>query len=175
MDDTIKDIPASAARVADNMEAAVAMLAASGQRISLAHLKRAKDAGCPAFRGSRVYLDELVEWIDENEDVLTLPTGDAELDNITKEIAREKLRKWKIENDARDGKSIPRAQVAARMADYGAELLTLLRQKLEDECPRRLLGKTEDEIRAINREVIDEICDAMTRETNQWTKSAEHG
>ncbi|EIQ01618.1 hypothetical protein OpiT1DRAFT_00190 [Opitutaceae bacterium TAV1] len=157
------------------MEAAVAMLAAIGQRFSLVQLKRAKDAGCPAFRGSRVYIDELVEWIDDNEDVLTVPTGDAELDAINKEIAREKLRKWKIENDNREGKSIPRTQVAARFSDYGAELLRLLRQKLEDESPRRLEGKTGDEIRAINREIVDEICDAMTRETDQWTKSATHG
>jgi len=48
---------------ADSMDAAVAMLARlpdPAHRLNEEQLKRAKIAGCTAFRGSRVYVDELL-------------------------------------------------------------------------------------------------------------------
>ena len=156
-----REAASSSSRTADSMRAAAAM---SG--IALETIERAKAAGCPAFRGSRVYVDELAEWLEENSE--TLPTGDAELDAINKEIAKEKLRKWRIENDNREGKSIPRAEAERRISEYGEELKSVLRQKLEDEAPRRQRGKSEDDIRVINRQLVDEICDAIS-EKARWT------
>lgn len=147
---------------ADSMQAAVAMLsrlADPAERLTEDQLKRAKAAGCPAFRGSRVYVDELLVWWQENSE--SLPTGDAELDQINREISKEKLRKARFANDVAEGKYVDVATYSGRVEKLAGDTLQIMRRKLEDEAPRRQQGKTEEELRIINASIIDEICLAV--------------
>jgi hypothetical protein len=148
--------------VADSMTAAVAMLsrhADLASRLSEEQLKRAKAAGCPAFRGSRVFLDELLLWWEENAEVI--PTGDSELDRINRELAAEKLRKARFANNVAEGKYVEIGAYSSRVEKLAGTTLSLLRRKIEDEAPRRQEGKTQEELRTINAQIVDEICIAV--------------
>ncbi len=55
-----------------NPEIAQSLAHASQQTgIPVSMLKQARGAGCPAFRGCRVDLAVLREWLDENPDIYT--------------------------------------------------------------------------------------------------------
>lgn len=151
--------------VADSMEQAEAMSGVSRENIS-----RAKAAGCPAFRGSRVYLGEMVAWLEVNPEVLA--TGDDALDAVQLAIASERHRKLRFENDVAEGRYIPAADIAPRVEQFGRDLLAILRRVLEDESPRRLAGREEAEVREINRQLVDAIADAVRTGTRQLTKTA---
>lgn len=159
------------ARAADSMEAAAAILSGESNpahRLAADDLKRAKSAGCPAFRGSRVYVDELLEWWDENSD--TLPTGNDELDAINLEIAREKLRKVRFANDVEEGKFIKREDEAPKIEALGLELKATLVKKLEEEFPDRLAMRPRDEIAGIMKQLTSELCTQFQTGTARWAK-----
>jgi hypothetical protein len=171
MADEGKSIPFPKSRAADSMEAAVAILAESPtpeHRLDADALKRAKTAGCPAFRGSRVYVDELLAWWEENSE--TLPTGNSELDAIQLEIAREKLRKARFANDAEEGKFIKREDEAQKILALGLELKATLRRRLEEEYPHRLAGRTYEEIVPLMRALVDELCHDFADGTKRWAQ-----
>ena len=166
-----KAAPSEKARAADSMEAAVSILAGESDpahRLGADDMKRAKSAGCPAFRGSRVYVDELLEWWDENSD--TLPTGNDELDAINLEIARQKLRKVRFAQDVEEGKYILREDEAPKIEALGLELKDKLRKRLEEEFPDRCANRSREELAGIGRQLVDEICRDFQEGTRRWNK-----
>lgn len=134
-------------------------------------LSALKARGCPAFKaGGRVHVDALEEWIEEQGiDVATL-SGMTELEATNLEIARERLRKIRFDNDVNEGAYMPRADIAGRALELGLQLKAVLRKKLEDEAPVRQEGRKRDEIRQINKQIVDEICEQMQRTAKEWTK-----
>jgi hypothetical protein len=150
-------------RVADSMSAASAM---SG--MTEKDLERAKAAGCPAFRGSRVYIGELLTWWKENGD--SLPTGNSELDLIAIEIQREKLRKLQFENAVTEGKYGEIAKLVPSVEGLARDTLAIVRRVLEDEAPRRLAGKSEEELRGLLPVLVDEICELTEEKLKEWAK-----
>lgn len=171
MSDEPKTIPFTKARTADSMEAAVAILAGEAnpeQRLDADDLKRAKAGGCPAFRGSRVYVDELLTWWEENSD--TLPTGNDELDTINLQIAREKLRRVRYANDVEEGRFIKREDEAAKILALALELKATLRKRAEEEYPDRLVMRTKEEIIVLMRALVDELCRDFTEGTKRWSQ-----
>lgn len=157
-------------RVADSMDAAVAMLAReqdAARRLTDEQLRQAKVTGCTAFRGSRVYVDELLEWWDENGD--SVPTGNAAIDAIQTEIAREKLRKIRFANDVEERKYIKREDEAAKLLALGLEIKSTLRKRLEEEFPDRAEKRAADELRPICRQLVDELCRIFQEGTSKWS------
>ena len=155
--------PPADTRVADSMKAAAGLTGLTEARIAAA-----KAAGCPAFRGSRIHIGELLAWLEQNGD--TLPTGDAELDEITKEIAREKLRAHRFNNDVAEGRYVLREDFAAQLLALGLELKVTLRRKLEEEFPDQQTMRTRDEILGINRRLTDELCRLFQEGTEKWSR-----
>jgi hypothetical protein len=156
-----------APRAADNMEAASAMTGIHRDIIA-----RAKAAGCPAFRGSRVYVDELVEWLEENAE--SLPTGNTVLDEINQEIQRQKLRKITFANNVEEGRYIRREDQAAQILALGIALKNTLRKKLEEELPDKLANRSREEVLHLARELMDEICRLFREGTKQWSQPTQN-
>jgi Arc/MetJ-type ribon-helix-helix transcriptional regulator len=130
-----------------------------------AAIQALKDQGCAAWQGSRCYLDTLEEWIDENG----LPeVPESELDRWNLEIAKERARKLKIQNDIEEGKTVSMDDVVAFLIELGLRTKNRLKKTLEDEAPHQQAGKAADEIRAINKDLVDEICEGMQREMREW-------
>lgn len=171
MSDNPKVIPLPKSRVADSMDAAVAILADApdeSHRLDTDEMKRAKVAGCPAFRGSRVYVDELTAWWDEHAE--TLPTGNSELDSITIELAREKLRKARFANEVEEGRYMKREDEAQKILALGLSLKTTLRKRLLEEYPPRLANRSREEIAEIMMNLFNELCVEFQEDTKRWVK-----
>lgn len=154
---------AVAGKVADSMEQAAAL---SGYTKEI--LQRAKQAGCPAFRGSRVYVDELTEWMGENGD--TLPSGNDELDAINLEIAREKLRRVRHDNEVEEGRYIKREDEAQKILALGIELKSTLTKRLEEEFPDRLAMRPREEIAPLLRDLVDQLSTDFAEGTSRWSR-----
>jgi len=157
--------PAGEKRVADNMEAAAAM---SGEDIDT--IKRAKAAGCPAFKGSRVHVDELIAWLDANRE--SLPTGNSALDAINLDIQKEKLRKIRFANEVEEGRWIRREDWGTKLLNLGIEVKNTLVKKFEEELPDRQVQRSREEILAMNREAVDDICRQFQQGVKQWSRTS---
>ena len=171
MSDESKTVPFPKSRVADSMDAAVAILADApdeSHRLDTDEMKRAKVAGCPAFRGSRVYVDELTAWWDEHAE--TLPTGNSELDSITIELAREKLRKARFANEVEEGRWMKREDEAPKLLALGLSLKATLRKRLEEEYPPRLAGRSREEIAEIMAQLVNELCVEFQEGARRWSQ-----
>jgi hypothetical protein len=70
-------------------------------------LVRAKSAGCEAFRGGRIYRDELVEWLAANP----RPAGEGQVENIRTEKMKKQIEKLSLEIDTQRGKLVSRETV----------------------------------------------------------------
>jgi hypothetical protein len=139
-------------RVADSIAQAEAM---SGyDRVVLLW---AKKNGCSAFRGSRVYIDELAPWLETNKPEVRegeLPTKE-EVDVLLK---LEKLETQKFLNSKNRDAFYERKDVDSWMIAAAEKLKSLLALKLKNELPPKLVGLQPDEISAKMDPIILEIC-----------------
>jgi len=113
--------------------------AASALGIPRASLVAAKNAGCPAFRNTKVHGDELVAWLEANPlpDVaegIAADPGTAKLQKLNEEV-----RKLRLANDLKAGLLVQRSTVAAAHAAMASEWNTT-RCRLESEWPVKLVG-----------------------------------
>lgn len=65
--------------------------AASGMGYPMELLKQAKNLGCPAFRGSRVYVDDFEKWVAENAEAMEGAGGNIDSEG-KEELEKRKLR-----------------------------------------------------------------------------------
>lgn len=133
-------------------------------------LQLLKERGCHAFKSGRVNLDELAAYATDNpEEFEKLEDQADSSDQLDDDLKREKLRRMKQANDVQAGQLIARADAATRIESLGVELKNVLRLRLEDELPRELVGKSEDQVRAAMAGVVDELCEKFSHGT-EWTK-----
>ncbi|HTJ77694.1 MAG TPA: hypothetical protein VL357_01740 [Rariglobus sp.] len=111
------------AEVYDSVKAA-----ASALDLPISVLKKAKGAGCPAFRGGRVHVADFKKWLKENP-IDTAGGGDLREQKLAQEV-----RRLTIANDAKQRELVSRAWVVERFQRAGGELHTL-RAKSEAEHP----------------------------------------
>lgn len=111
--------------IADSLGQAGSML---GLPVRL--LQTAKAAGCPGFRGGRVYLIEVQEWLAKPENLAVLKAQSIELEKVELDIAKEKLRLIRHRADLATQQVIPvgdvresflRAILAAKSRWFAAE------------------------------------------------------
>lgn len=142
----------SKARTFDSLKAA-----ASALKLPMRVIQGAKTAGCTAFRSNRVYESELLTWLEAHPETFVSAANDPK-----GELTFEQIRKLRIANDAKEGRLVERAWVAARMQQAAAELNNL-RAKWEAEMPLRFAAAAGDvvECRAVLRVIMDEIMAGM--------------
>lgn len=155
--------PKSAARTVDRVFDSLAM-AAAVLDVDRQTLKRAKEAGCPAFVGSRVQEKEFLRWISDNPDKLAAPEG-ATLDD---QKTAEQIRKLRIENDRTEAKLILKATIEQRLHEIHSAQLKILRQRLENEYPTAVAGMDPAQARVYGKRLVDEICAQMRGFVEKW-------
>lgn len=117
-------------------------------------VRAAKRAGCPAFRWSRVHLDELTAWLEANP---VLPRqADSELDAARLAKLNEQVRKLKLANDEVAGRLIDRDKVAAALASCCADW-NVARVRFEAEAPAEMARLEADACRVVVRRMMDEV------------------
>lgn len=128
-----------------------------------------KECGCPAFRGSRVYIDDLEAWISDHPEVEQWEKDLAEVDRLEVEIRRERLRKIRFQNDVEQGNYIAKSLLAPALIQLGNEQKAVLRSLLEETLPERIEGKSAADCRISLRAVVDELCARFHAGTKHWT------
>lgn len=129
--------------------------------IPAAVLQRLKDTACPAWRGGRLYIEELEAWMDDNE-LPEVPQSAQEEWNL--KIAEERHRKLKLANDIEEKKVVPIEDAAGLIHKMAIHARETLRRALEEELPPLVAGKPVDEIRPIMRDTVDRICEQMQKD-----------
>lgn len=136
----------------DTMKQAAAAL---GSPISL--LKKAKGAGCPAFRGSRVYRKELEVWIKQNRGTIAESRSKEDV-QIEKLI--EECRKLRLQNDVRENSLVMRQLVAESNTKVASDMRLFLYQKLCNEIA--------PESRNWGIKTYDEFCEKAQMFAGLW-------
>lgn len=138
--------------------------AASGLKISLEIVRRAKKHGCSAFRGSRVDGNMLKKYIAEHSDELKAMGDEISL-RETK--LSEEIRKLRIKNDRDEGKSVPKVEVASAIRRALAGVAGILEAKLVAEWPSAVAGLDPAQARVYGRRLYDDVmvqCQALEKE-----------
>jgi hypothetical protein len=141
--------------------------AASAWGYSIDYLKQCKAAGCPAFRGSRIYFNGLKKWLKINGDKVS--ENDSKHDLEKKKLALQ-CRQIEHNIEIQQGKYRPIEEIREVMILVGERLRTLFRQKLEVEYPPLVAGLDVSEVRKKGMQMTDELCRILTDESSAWMK-----
>jgi hypothetical protein len=134
-------------------------------RIDLDRLLAARNAGCPAFRGHRVYENDLMDWLAKNPEPANGPAGNGETGpDWSKQVRMEDALLRRLKRERIAGTLVPRAWVGERIMRMCGEL-SALQARSEAEHPVRMAAAGGDVAsnRAVLRGIWDEIRAAMQR------------
>jgi hypothetical protein len=139
--------------------------AAAGMGLNLSTLKKAKAAGCSAFRGSRVYRKELEAWLKEHKDeiVTTASKEDVQIEKLLEEV-----RKLRIANDLKEKELVRRSLVIEAHAKMAEQVRKLLEQKLENEYPGLVAGLDVAQARVFGKRLHDQIVSEFKGFAKAW-------
>lgn len=153
-------------RIFPNLKAAATGL--KDLKITLAILRKSRDANCPAIRANgTIHEPEFREWWATHAgEVLKGGRHDKTYWQTLK--AKEDYIKARDFNKTQSGKYIESAAIAADLSTCAAEQKGILRQKLENELPSDLVGLDVITIRAKMRDVVDQVCIAMAPLLSKW-------
>jgi hypothetical protein len=142
-------------RIADSIGQAVPI---SG--FPTAVLKWAKNHGCPAFKGGRVYIDKLIPWLEQNKpeyDGKHLPPKE----EIQVLILLETLENRRTQNALFRDEFIRRAKVRQDLTALAYKMRDVLFHSLRNELPPKLEG-----LRA--SEMVKYMDETATKILNLW-------
>lgn len=144
--------------------------AAAATGIPKPTLQRWKRQGCPAFRNSRVYGEELELYRQAQGESATEPHA---LDKGSWDALRSKQNyereQWEFARDR--GEYTSNKVFAENLMALGSEQKALLRQKLENEFPALIPGLEPEqraEVKKLCRQLVDELCRRHQRLVDQW-------
>jgi hypothetical protein len=144
------------ANIFDSMKSAAAALG-----LKMRVLKRAKAAGCQAFRGSRVYGDELQAWVRANPTVVAEAGADApDEGDVKRRIDLAKAKWQEMKNEMLAKRLVEKAWVAECMRKAAGRLSTY-RARSEAEHPTRIPDGDIAAKRRVLGEIWDEVYAAM--------------
>ena len=159
-----------------SIEAAVGALRKKfGDGVNKGLLKQIKKAhgSAAGFKGSRVYLDELIPFLQaEIAKTAGAPAGSSPtLDKYTLECQKlvEQITDIKEERDIRQGKFVERSTVVASNRRMAIQLRKLL-AKLETEMPGNVAGKDMAEARAYGARLYDETLRVVQSWEDEWAE-----
>ncbi len=111
--------------------------AAAAVAHSVEAVRLSKRLNCPAFRGSRIYVDELRQWLVANADVIAREMENPHsLEAARLAIACETARRLKMRNDLEAGLLVRRAWVVERFQVLGGELRSILDRSVQSDAMR---------------------------------------
>jgi len=146
-------------RVAQTMKAAASM---SGFTLDV--ISAAKKAGCPAFRGARVYLDDLDEFLAANPALLNLSPADR-LDFETKAVKKQKAQ---FDLNLVKGDYIHRGEVADHVRKTETISKKVLRKFLLNELPAKGEMLSRAALIELTEDIFDRICSEKQKAFSKW-------
>jgi len=125
-------------------------------------LRKAKKLGSPGFyTNGRVDWSAVSVWLKENQQLMTDAQDDVSLAALRAEGLKLDNALKKIELGKAEGKYVERISVLKLIRFAAAAQKNLLTQKLQNELPSLLVGKSVAEITTELEKVVQEICIIM--------------
>jgi hypothetical protein len=127
---------------------------AGATKIPAPTLRKWKRAGCPAFKGSRVSLAGLLQWLfngTQEDDGVDWPLRLRKAQAERAELQLAKERETVVE----------KADVIAQIREFNAKARAALQQKLEVELPARCAGQPAADIMRESKMLLREICEIL--------------
>lgn len=141
----------------DSMKQAAAM-----EGFPLQWLKKAKNAGCIGFVGSRVQIAPVKKWIEENHDSLITNDG-----SMGEKIKEEQHRKLKIANDRQAKLLVQKAKVTQFFHAFSGEFRSALTQLFTKEAPMATAGMDVPQTAVVLERYVDRLIEIALRYESQ--------
>jgi hypothetical protein len=143
--------------------------AAGAKQLSVSLLKAAKASGCPGFHASgRVYWEKVAPWITEHLDELSQRQEDSKDYWVIFKL-RADAKRSQLALEKEEGLYLTKEEVAQQITQLATAAKSVLKTKLEDELPPKLLGADVHTLRDELSKTLDEICGIYQRKFGQWT------
>lgn len=130
-------------------------------------LRLAKANGAPGFIGNRIDWDELQPWLEAHKDTLLNDADDS--------LNKWKLRKTKadaltaeLELEEMKSQYLIKEEVKAFLQSIAAAQLAVLKSKLVQELPSKLLGLGVTETAVIMEQTVTELCNIFQSGLDKW-------
>jgi hypothetical protein len=162
-----KSVGKPMAEVSSSWYDSMAQISAA-EKIPLEVLRVAKRNGCPNFKGGRVCITGLREWIAANAGKLNTASDPKDLRSAK---LMQEIRKLKIQNDTKEGALILRSKVVENHARILGSVLPRVKQMLENEVPQQVYGLGVPDIRVHMKGVYDEIASVFNQAGELWRGS----
>ena len=143
--------------------------AAAAMGLPKSVLQKAKDAGCPAFKGSRVSVPDATKWLAENKETIgSLPTKEkVQIEKLTEEV-----RKLRLVNDQKAGLIVYKSDVRASFQACAAKL-NQYRGQTESQLAFKFAGITDtNDMRVELKKLWDEIFNVLHSSSDQWKETS---
>lgn len=140
--------PKTQKRIFDSMRAA-----AGGLGIPLETLQQAKEHGCPAFRGSRVWEAPFRDWMGSFPEAVKKDSSA----KLRKQKLAEEIRKLRLANDLKEGKLQPVDDLCEWLGKLLGGMRATLEQRLCNELPGLVANLDAPQIRIRSKQLFDDI------------------
>jgi len=125
-------------------------------------LRKAKKLGCPGFYANgRVDWDLIGPWLKENSGLMTQGEGEESLTTLRAQSLKLDIALKELELKKAEDRMVERAYVLKYLKAVHSMAKNALAQKLQNELPPLLVGKTVAEITAELEKACQEICTTM--------------
>lgn len=145
--------------MAQSLKAAASM---SGYSESV--VKRAKAEGCDAFVGSRVNVDFLIKWVENNTHVLQLDPLSL-LEYQAKKANKDKA-VFILKREM--GQYIPLDVLRENLQQNQIRMKSLLQKALCQELPQKGAMQDAPTLRELGEQLLDGVCDGMQKGVEEW-------
>lgn len=155
--------PANSNPFYDNMAQAANIL-----NIPLAVIKRCKKAGCPAFRGSRLYKDDFLLWYEQHKaEVENEPENSMSMEDIKKENAIKDGVLKDLEIKKRRREYLDPQEVKTLLQTISTSQAAVLKRFPAELAPK-IAGKTLPEVEKELTKAVVDIIGIMKSSLDKW-------
>ena len=127
-------------------------------------LRKAKKLGAPGLPDSGLVYWELVEpWLRGNQQLLTEEDGEHTITELKAKSLKLDLSLKELELKKAEERMVERAYVCKYLKTISTMQKNMFIQKLRNELPAVLVGKSETEITTAMETVVQELCEVMEK------------
>ncbi|MGB0581576.1 MAG: hypothetical protein ACPGVU_17905 [Limisphaerales bacterium] len=128
--------------------------------LEIEHVATAKRAGCKAFQSNGTVHEKVFQrwWKRHGKEAMASIQDKSELERRRLRLICERI---DFRNAVERGEYIRMDDVARRVREIASGQYRIMRMRLENELPYRIVGLEKPEIRELCRNVVDQICRDM--------------
>jgi len=132
-------------------------------------LKAAKSLNAPGFTlGGRVNWAELKPWLDSHAEQLQSETEENSKDFWSLQKLKFDAKRSELAYETDKGNLLSKEEVSAQVTSLASATKSVLRTRLEEELPAKLVGLDAISIKKVMADTVDSICEVFTKGFESW-------